>query len=83
MADGQASGSKVVVAVSSNYACKDAIKWAVANRIRGPDDTLVFLHVVSKIPSPSKHKLGTVLLALLIAVSIACQDLCGREILAG
>ncbi|GJP41441.1 hypothetical protein CLOM_g1119 [Closterium sp. NIES-68] len=45
-------GERVVVGVSKDPSCKDAIKWAIANKVRSPDDILILLHVVTKIPSP-------------------------------
>ena len=48
------AGERVVVGVSKDPSCKDAIKWAIANKLRSPDDILILLHVVTKIPSPSK-----------------------------
>eukprot|EP00271_Cylindrocystis_brebissonii_P003739 TRINITY_DN14_c0_g1_i1.p1 TRINITY_DN14_c0_g1~~TRINITY_DN14_c0_g1_i1.p1 ORF type:complete len:972 (-),score=181.63 TRINITY_DN14_c0_g1_i1:2662-5499(-) len=49
----QRTSERIVIAVSNNAACKDAIKWAMANKVRKADNSvLVFLHVVTRIPSP-------------------------------
>ncbi|CAI5466866.1 unnamed protein product [Closterium sp. Yama58-4] len=51
-------GERVVVGVSKDPSCKEAIKWAITNKVRSPDDILILLHVVTKIPSPSMGAYG-------------------------
>ncbi|GJP81235.1 hypothetical protein CLOP_g11399 [Closterium sp. NIES-67] len=51
-------GERVVVGVSKDPSCKDAIKWAITNKLRSPDDILILLHVVTKIPSPNMGTYG-------------------------
>eukprot|EP00271_Cylindrocystis_brebissonii_P011292 TRINITY_DN2843_c0_g1_i1.p1 TRINITY_DN2843_c0_g1~~TRINITY_DN2843_c0_g1_i1.p1 ORF type:complete len:971 (-),score=188.09 TRINITY_DN2843_c0_g1_i1:936-3848(-) len=45
-------GDRIVVAVSNNTASKEAIKWALANKVKKGDNVLIFLHVVTRIASP-------------------------------
>eukprot|EP00897_Mesotaenium_endlicherianum_P010170 jgi/Mesen1/9181/ME000591S08502 len=47
------TGARIIVAVSKDSASKDAIRWALANKIKSPEDVLVLLHIVTKIPSPT------------------------------
>lgn len=51
----ETEGERVVVGVSKDSSCKDAIKWAIANTLKSPDDILILLHVVTKIPSPCMY----------------------------
>ncbi|GJP48983.1 hypothetical protein CLOM_g8252 [Closterium sp. NIES-68] len=43
---------RLVVAVGKDNASKEAIRWAVANKIRSSNDVLILLHVVSRLPGP-------------------------------
>ncbi|CAI6005666.1 unnamed protein product [Closterium sp. NIES-65] len=43
---------RLVVAVGKDNGSKEAIRWAVANKIRSPNDVLILLHVVSRLPGP-------------------------------
>ncbi|CAI5500488.1 unnamed protein product [Closterium sp. Naga37s-1] len=45
---------RVVVGVGKDPCSKDAIRWAIANRLRHPDDMLILLHVVTKVPTHQK-----------------------------
>ena len=48
-------GDRVVVGVCKEQSCQDALAWAVANKITHENDTLILLHVVSKVPNPSEN----------------------------
>ncbi|GJP46420.1 hypothetical protein CLOM_g5711 [Closterium sp. NIES-68] len=45
---------RVVVGVNKDPCSKDAIRWAIANRLKHPDDMLILLHVVTKVPTHQK-----------------------------
>ncbi|GJP42601.1 hypothetical protein CLOM_g2146 [Closterium sp. NIES-68] len=49
---------RVLVPVGGDACSKDALRWAVANKIARPDDLLVLLHIVTKAPGPDGYDVG-------------------------
>ncbi|CAI7808239.1 unnamed protein product [Closterium sp. NIES-53] len=49
------NNERVLVPVGSDACSKDALRWAVANKISHPDDLLVLLHIVTKAPGPDGY----------------------------
>ncbi|CAI5501784.1 unnamed protein product [Closterium sp. Naga37s-1] len=49
------NNERVLVPVGNDACSKDALRWAVANKISHPDDLLVLLHIVTKAPGPDGY----------------------------